>query len=73
VVQGRPWSFDAGAIGAPVWVLHGEADTLVPVTHARHTARIVPCARLVTRAGQGHLSILPEIPQLAAELVAVLR
>jgi pimeloyl-ACP methyl ester carboxylesterase len=73
VVQGRPWSFDAGAIGAPVWVLHGEADTLVPVTHARHRARIVPSARLVTGAGQGHLSILPEIPQLAAELVAVLR
>jgi pimeloyl-ACP methyl ester carboxylesterase len=72
-LQGRPWSFDAGAIVAPVWVLHGEADTLVPVAHARHTAEIIPGARLVTRPDQGHISILTEIPHLAAELVAPLR
>jgi pimeloyl-ACP methyl ester carboxylesterase len=72
-VQGRPWSFDAGAVVAPVWVLHGEADTLVPVAHARHTAQIIPQARLVTRRDQGHLSILSEIPHLAADLVAPLR
>jgi pimeloyl-ACP methyl ester carboxylesterase len=73
VVQGRPWSLDTGAIVAPVWVLHGEADTLVPVAHARHTAELVPKARLATRPDQGHISILTEIPHLAAELVASLR
>ena len=72
-VQGRAWTFDAGAILAPVWVLHGEADTVVPVAHARHTAEIIPGTRLLTRPDQGHISILTEIPQLAAELVAPLR
>jgi pimeloyl-ACP methyl ester carboxylesterase len=73
VVQGRPWSFDTGAIVSPVWVLHGEADTLVAVAHARHTAEMIPGARLVTRPDQGHISILPELPHLAADLVASLR
>jgi pimeloyl-ACP methyl ester carboxylesterase len=73
VVQSRPWSFDPAAIAAPAWVLHGEADTLVPVTHARHTAELIRDARLVTRPDQGHISILTEIPHLAAELVAPLR
>jgi pimeloyl-ACP methyl ester carboxylesterase len=73
VVQGRPWCFDTGAIVAPVWVLHGEADTLVPAAHARHTAQIIPGSRLATRPDQGHISILTEIPHLAADLVAPLR
>jgi pimeloyl-ACP methyl ester carboxylesterase len=43
-LQGKPWSFDTGVIGAPVWILHGEADTMVPVAHARHTAERIPTA-----------------------------
>jgi pimeloyl-ACP methyl ester carboxylesterase len=73
VVQARAWSFDPRAIVAPVWVFHGDADTLVPVAHAHHTAELIPGARLVTRPDQGHISILTEIPQLAADLVAPLR
>lgn len=72
-VQGRPWSFDAGAVVAPVWVLHGDADTVAPVAHARHTAEVIPGATLVTWADHGHLSILAEIPQLTADLAATLR
>src|SRR4051812_19950353 len=37
VLQGRPWSFDATAIVAPVQILHGEADTLAPISHGHHT------------------------------------
>jgi pimeloyl-ACP methyl ester carboxylesterase len=73
VVQGRPWSFDTGAIAAPVWVLHGEADTVVPVAHAHHTAEMIPEARLLTWPEHGHFSLTTEIPQLAADLVASLR
>jgi pimeloyl-ACP methyl ester carboxylesterase len=73
VVQGTAWSFDAGAIVAPVWVLHGEADTVVPVAHARHTAEMIPGARLLTWPDHGHISIISEIPQLTADLVASLR
>jgi pimeloyl-ACP methyl ester carboxylesterase len=73
VVQGRDWSFDPGAITAPVLILHGEADTLVPLAHPRHTAEMIKTARLLTRPEQGHISLLLELPGLAAELVAPLR
>jgi pimeloyl-ACP methyl ester carboxylesterase len=72
-VQGRPWSFDTGAIVAPVWILHGEADSTVPVAHARHTAELFPRARLLTWPEEGHISIVTKVPELTAELVAPLR
>ena len=71
--QGRAWSFDPGRITAPVLVVHGEADTLVPLAHARHNTELVTTARLVTRPGHGHLSLLLEIPQLVDDVVAPLR
>jgi pimeloyl-ACP methyl ester carboxylesterase len=71
-VQGRPWSFATTDITAPVRVLHGEADTLLPVAHGRHTAEAIPSAQLVTWPDHGHLSIVAEIPQLCADLVASL-
>jgi len=73
VVQGQGWSFDPGAITAPVLILHGEADTLVPLSHPRHSVEIIRTARLLTRPEQGHISLLLEVPELAAELVAPLR
>jgi pimeloyl-ACP methyl ester carboxylesterase len=73
VLQGRPWSFDPGAIVAPVWVHHGEADTLTPIAHARHTAELIPGARLVTWPAEGHISLIKKIPDLTRELVAFLR
>lgn len=72
-LQGRAWEFDAGAVVAPVWVLHGAADTVAPVAHARHSAKMIPGATLSIAPDHGHISILTEIPQLTAELVASLR
>ena len=72
-VQGKPWGFDPSAIVAPVWILHGEADTVVPVSHARHTAEVIPGARLMTLPDHGHVSILSEIPRLTTDLVSSLR
>jgi pimeloyl-ACP methyl ester carboxylesterase len=69
VVQGHEWSFDLAAITAPVVILHGEADTLVPLGHPRHSAEIIRTARLLTRPEQGHISLLLEIPELAADLL----
>jgi len=40
--------------GAPVTVLHGAEDLLVPVEHGREVARLVPGARMVELAGCGH-------------------
>jgi pimeloyl-ACP methyl ester carboxylesterase len=71
--EGRPWSFATADIAALVRVLHGEADTIVPVAHGQHTAEVIPDAELVTWPDHGHLSILTEVPQLCAELVGPLR
>jgi pimeloyl-ACP methyl ester carboxylesterase len=72
VVQGQAWAFDPGRIVASVRILHGDSDTLTPVAHARHTAEVIPGAKLVIRPGHGHISILTEIPQLAADLADAL-
>ena len=73
LVQGRPWTFEPGAVVAPTRVLHGEADTFVPVAHGRHTAAAIPGARLRTWPEHGHISVLAELPQLFADVVAPLR
>ena len=73
VLQGEPWAFDTSAIVAPVWILHGEADTLVPVAHARQTAEMIPRARLLILPDDGHISLVSEIPNLATDLVSGLR
>jgi pimeloyl-ACP methyl ester carboxylesterase len=67
-VQGRPWPFDPSVITAPTQVLHGQADTFVPIAHGRHTADVIPSASLVAFPDHGHLSIFTEIPQLSADL-----
>ncbi|MGB7877383.1 MAG: alpha/beta hydrolase [Ilumatobacteraceae bacterium] len=72
-VQGRPWTFDPAAITAPVVVVHGEEDHLVPLSHSRHTAELIPGSELRMIAGRGHLSLIDEFPTLAAELATVLR
>jgi pimeloyl-ACP methyl ester carboxylesterase len=69
-VQGRVWSFDPGIITAPTHVYHGEADTLVPVSHGRHTAEAIPDATLVTFPEHGHISMITELPRVCADLIA---
>jgi len=66
-VQGRPWSFDPATITAPVIVAHGDDDQLVPRSHSRHTAELIPGAELRIIDGCGHLSLSCKLPALAAE------
>jgi pimeloyl-ACP methyl ester carboxylesterase len=70
VIQGRPWAFDPRGIVAPVLVHHGEADTMTPVAHSRHTADLIPGARLTIWPDEGHISLITKIPSIATELVA---
>ncbi len=67
-VQGRPWTFDPGAIVAPTIVVHGADDRLVPLAHSEHTAELIPGAQLRVLEGCGHLSLVDRLPALAAEL-----
>jgi pimeloyl-ACP methyl ester carboxylesterase len=70
-IQGRPWPFDPSAVLAPTIVLHGDADPYLPVAHGRHTAEVIPPARFVLLRGQGHVSLIREIPQLCTDLLAL--
>ncbi|REJ74046.1 MAG: alpha/beta hydrolase [Acidobacteria bacterium] len=69
-VQSRPWPFDPGCIGVPFVVVHGEQDDLIPVAHSQHTAELIPHASFRLLPGHGHLSIVAELPGIAAELDA---
>jgi pimeloyl-ACP methyl ester carboxylesterase len=64
----RPWGFDLGSITAPTWVHHGDADTTVPVQHARLYARAIPGAQLQIHAGHGHFSIFNRPRDILATL-----
>jgi pimeloyl-ACP methyl ester carboxylesterase len=53
-----PWDFDPADIPGPVMILHGDADRLVPVTHARWLAERIPGAELRIGAGDGHITVM---------------
>jgi pimeloyl-ACP methyl ester carboxylesterase len=54
----RPWGFDLGSITTPTSIHHGDADTTVPIQHARLYAEAIPGAQLQIYPGEGHFSIL---------------
>ena len=57
-------------VGVPTVVIHGDADTLVPLDGGRATARAVPGAELVVIEDMGH-ELPPAVwPQVVAALVA---
>ncbi|MFF7976046.1 alpha/beta fold hydrolase [Streptomyces sp. NPDC007905] len=56
----RPWGCDPEAITAPVLVLHGGQDRIVPSTHGQWLAHRCPHAELRLRPADGHLSVLAD-------------
>jgi pimeloyl-ACP methyl ester carboxylesterase len=69
LADGPGWgSFDVSQVRCPVTVLHGESDSIVPVAHARHTASIVPGAKLHVVPELGHFSIIGKIVEEIAAL-----
>ena len=63
-----PWGFDPAAITAPVLLVHGDADRVVPVAHGRWLAARVPAAELWVRPGDGHVTVLDAGPEILAWL-----
>jgi len=53
-----PWGFDPGRIGAPLLLLHGGQDRVVPASHGEWLARHCPSAELWRSPEDGHLSVL---------------
>jgi pimeloyl-ACP methyl ester carboxylesterase len=69
LADGPGWvSFAVDAVRAPVVVIHGNSDTVVPVAHAHHTAELVPNATLRVYDDLGHFSIMGEMPSALAAL-----
>jgi pimeloyl-ACP methyl ester carboxylesterase len=67
-VLARPWGFELGAITVPACVHHGDADTTVPLQHARLYAEAIPGAQLHVHPGHGHFSILEAARDILAPL-----
>jgi pimeloyl-ACP methyl ester carboxylesterase len=67
-VQGRPWSLDFAAITCRMHLYHGAQDTLVPVSHARHTADLIEGSTIAVLPEHGHISMITEIPRISSEL-----
>ncbi|MDQ7807899.1 alpha/beta hydrolase [Amycolatopsis sp. A133] len=53
-----PWGCDPASIGAPVLLVHGEQDRMVPATHSAWLAARCPAADHRPTPGDGHLSVL---------------
>jgi pimeloyl-ACP methyl ester carboxylesterase len=52
---GKHWGFALGDVNVPVWWWHGDADSIVPIEHARRSAARLPNAELFVRPKESHL------------------
>ena len=66
----RPCGFELGSITVPASIHHGDADTTVPLEHARLFAAAIPGGQLQLHPGHGHFSILGTAGQMLAALAA---
>ena len=53
-----PWGFDPARVVAPVLLLHGGRDWVVPSSHSEWLARRCPSAELWLSPDDGHISVL---------------
>ncbi|PPH77622.1 alpha/beta fold hydrolase [Rathayibacter sp. AY1D9] len=65
-----PWGVDLSRLAAPVLLLHGAADRVVPVAHAERIRRLHPAAELTIRPGRGHIGVLLDWPDVLDRLLA---
>ena len=57
-----PWGFDRAEVVAPVLLVQGGADRVIPASHARHLLTELPDAQLWLRPHDGHVSVLEAVP-----------
>lgn len=53
-----PWGFDPASLSAPVLLVHGRDDRVVPSSHSAWLAASCPSAELWLRPGEGHISVM---------------
>jgi pimeloyl-ACP methyl ester carboxylesterase len=64
-----PWGFDLAAVAQPVLLVHGGADKVIPLSHARWLLGMLPNAELWERPRDGHVSVLEALPVVLDWLV----
>lgn len=57
-----PWGFELEQVTAPVLLVQGEGDRVVPRTHASWMLSRLPNAQLWMRLDDGHVSVLGTVP-----------
>ncbi|MDQ1544718.1 MAG: hypothetical protein QOK08_2356 [Actinomycetota bacterium] len=58
----KPWGFEVSTITAPVLIVQGGLDRIIPPSHGDWLMRHIPGAELWFRPGDGHISILDSCP-----------
>jgi pimeloyl-ACP methyl ester carboxylesterase len=66
----KPWGFELAAIAVPVSVWQGAHDRMVPFAHGQWLAAAIPGARAHLYDGEGHLSLVEQLPRILEDLVS---
>jgi len=66
----RPWGFGLGDVAAPVLLVQGEEDRVVPAGHARWMHAHLPVSVLRLLPRDGHVSALDAVPDLLDWILA---
>jgi pimeloyl-ACP methyl ester carboxylesterase len=61
VAFAKPWGFELAAVHAPVLLVQGGGDRVVPASHAQALLAALPNAELWLRPRDGHVSVLTGI------------
>lgn len=62
VASVNPWGFELEQVDAPVFVVQGGEDRVIPPAHAHQLVRGCPRAELWLRPADGHVSVLGAVP-----------
>lgn len=66
---GRAWGFEITDIDVPVFWWHGDADNIVPLTHAEHSVPLIQACQLEIRPEESHLGGFAVADQVLETLV----
>jgi pimeloyl-ACP methyl ester carboxylesterase len=73
VAFAAPWGCELSAITAPVLLVQGGQDRVIPAGHAERLALAVPHAEVWRRPQDGHVSVLDAVPAAMDWLLALPR
>ncbi|MDM7853556.1 alpha/beta fold hydrolase [Cellulomonas alba] len=62
VAYAGPWGFSPADVAAPVLLVHGGRDAVVPAAHSHRLLELLPDAQLWLRPRDGHVSVLRALP-----------